>query len=64
MAELDGLASSRGRAFDFTLRGHYDLSDQWSVGPGYRTIEGGADNDEVYNFAWLHSIVAAVAFRF
>jgi len=64
VAELDGLASSQGRAFDFTLRGYYDLSDQWSVGLGYRTIEGGADNDEVYNFAWLHSIVAAVAFRF
>ena len=64
VAELDGLASSQGRAFDFTLRGYYDLSDQWSVGLGYRTIEGGADNDTVYNFAWLHTLVAAVAFRF
>jgi hypothetical protein len=64
VSELEGLASSQGRALDFTLRGFYDLSDQWSVGLGYRTIEGGADNDEVYNFAWLQSIVAVVAFRF
>jgi hypothetical protein len=64
VSELEGLASSQGRALDFTLKGYYDLSDQWSVGLGYRTIEGGADNDEVYNFAWLQSIVAAVAFRF
>jgi hypothetical protein len=21
---------------------------------GYRLVEGGADNDEVYSFAWLH----------
>lgn len=64
VAELDGLASTQGRAFDFSLKGHYDLADWCSVGLGYRTIEGGADNDEVYNFAWLHSVVASVGFRF
>jgi hypothetical protein len=64
LAEFDGLASTQGRAFDFLLKGTYDLSDQWTVGLGYRTIEGGADNDEVYNFAWLHSVVASIAFRF
>jgi hypothetical protein len=30
---------------------------------GYRTVEGGADNDEVYNFAWLHYAVAGVELR-
>ena len=35
-----------------------------SLGFGYRTIEGGADNDKVYNFAWLHSVVASIGFRF
>ena len=64
LAELDGLASTQGRAFDFALKGCYDLSDQWSLGLGYRTIEGGADNDDVMNFAWLHAAVLAVSFRF
>ena len=64
VAELDGLASGQGRAFDFSLKGHYDLSDWCSVSLGYRTIEGGADNDDVYSFAWLQSVVASIGFRF
>ena len=64
VSELDGLASPQGRAFDFSLKGHYDVSDFCSLGLGYRTIEGGADNDDVYTFAWLHSVVASVRFRF
>ena len=64
IAELDGLASSQGRAFDFTARARYDLTDTASLGLAYRTIEGGADTDEVYSFAWLHSVVATFALRF
>lgn len=64
VAELDGLVSPQGRAFDFTLRGQYDINDRCSVGVGYRTIEGGADNDDVYSFAWLNALVASVSFRF
>jgi hypothetical protein len=64
VSELDGLASPQGRAFDFSLKGHYDLTDRCSVSLGYRTIEGGVDNDDVYNFAWLHAVVASVGFRF
>ena len=64
VSELDGLASSQGRAFDFTLKGLYDVTDNCSVGLGYRTIEGGADNDDVFNFAWLHSITVTVGFGF
>ena len=64
VAEFDGLAAPQGRAFDIALKGYYDLSDRWSLGLGYRTIEGGVDNDEVYNFAWFHSVVASIAFRF
>jgi hypothetical protein len=44
--------------------GALDLSDHWSLGLGYRTIEGGADNNSVYNSAWLHSAVISVSFRF
>jgi hypothetical protein len=63
-ADLDGLAAPQGRAFDFALKVHYDLSRRWTVGLGYRTIEGGADNDEVYTFAWLHQAVVSLGFRF
>lgn len=64
LGELDGLASGQGRAFDIAVKGYYDVTDWCSLGLGYRTIEGGADNDSVYNFAWFHSIVASLAFRF
>ncbi|MEZ6013854.1 MAG: hypothetical protein R3F49_01960 [Planctomycetota bacterium] len=64
VAELDGLAAPQGRALDLSLKAHYDLADWCSVGLGYRTIEGGADNDDVYTFAWLNSVVASVGFRF
>lgn len=64
VAELDGLAAPQGRAFDFSLKGHMDVSDRCSLSLGYRTIEGGADNDEVFSFAWLNTVVASVSFRF
>jgi hypothetical protein len=56
--DMDGLAAPQGRAFDVALflerkMGKGDLS----IFGGYRTIEGGADNDEVYNFAWIHQAV-------
>jgi len=34
------------------------------VSAGYRTVEGGADVDEVYNFAWLHYAVGSLAVTF
>lgn len=52
--DMDGLASPYGRALDLGLYLHRQLNDVWSVGGGYRTVEGGADVDVVYNFAWLH----------
>ena len=64
VGEVDGLAAPQGRAFDIAIKGYYDLADWCSIGLGYRTIEGGVDNDDVYNFAWLHSAVAALSFRF
>ena len=64
VAELDGLASSQGRALDFSLKAHYDLAEWCSVGLGYRTIEGGVDNDNIYSFAWLQAVVVSVGLRF
>lgn len=64
VAELDAAAASQGRAFDFSLKAHYDITDGVSASVGYRTIEGGADNDDVFTFAWLNAVVASIGFRF
>jgi hypothetical protein len=62
--DLDGLASPNGRALDLGLLARYDLSDAWYLAGGYRTLEGGADNDSVYNFAWFHYVVLSAGYRF
>ena len=50
----DALAAPQGRAEDVTLALLYSPSDRVQVRLGYRFLEGGADNDEVYNFALLN----------
>ncbi|UCD23640.1 MAG: hypothetical protein JSW51_11460 [Gemmatimonadota bacterium] len=62
--DFDGLAGGPGRAFDVALKLGYDISDSWGVAGGYRTIEGGADVESVYNFAWFHYAVASGVYRF
>lgn len=62
--DIDALAAPQGRAVDLGLRLTYDLPDGTTVGAGWRTIEGGADNDRVFTFAWLNLAVFSVAKRF
>ena len=57
--DADALAGSQGN--DGTVKLGYDLDDQWSVRVGYRTVEGGADVESVYNFAWLHYAAVSIA---
>jgi hypothetical protein len=64
LIDLDALAGGPGRAEDLALKIGYDLSNSWRLTGGYRTIEGGADVDEVYNFAWFHSAVVSAVYRF
>jgi hypothetical protein len=52
--EGDALAAPQGRAEDVMLAATYKVSDRWNVQMGYRLLEGGADNDEVYNFSSFH----------
>ena len=61
---MDGLAAPQGRAFDVALKLRYDLSKNWTLSGGYRMLEGGADTDDVYTFAWLHYAAVSVSFRF
>ena len=62
--DFDGLAGGPGRAFDVALKLGYDIDERWSIRGGYRTLEGGADVESVYNFAWFHYAVVSGVFRF
>ncbi len=64
LSDVEGLAGGPGRAFDIALKLAYTVNARWSVSAGYRTIEGGADVESVYNFAWLHYAVVSGIFRF
>lgn len=62
--DLDGLAGGPGRAFDGALKIGYCFNNAIDISAGYRTLEGGADIEEVYNFAWLHYGVLSLSYRF
>jgi hypothetical protein len=62
--DFDGLAASQGRAFDIAPQLAYSVSDLVDVAVGYRVIEGGADVDQVYNFAWFNSVIGSLRFKF
>ncbi|MDH5546423.1 MAG: hypothetical protein OEZ43_12585 [Gammaproteobacteria bacterium] len=53
-SDIDAIGSKYGHAIDFGMFVQYRLHKNWTMGVGYRTVEGGADVDVVYNFAWLH----------
>jgi len=64
--EGDALASpgGEGRAEDVLLALQLRLNENISFRAGYRIIEGGANVEEVYNFALLHFFVAGTTVRF
>lgn len=64
LVEGDALAAPQGRAEDVFAGVVVDAGRRWSIKAGYRFLEGGADNDEVYTFAAIHYIAAGVVFRF
>ena len=51
LLEGDALAAPQGRAEDILIAATYRLSDRLGLKAGYRILEGGADNDEVYTFS-------------
>ena len=61
--DVDGLAAPQGRAVDAYLGVRYSPSESWYVGAGYRTLEGGASNDTIHNFTWLHYLALTGGFR-
>lgn len=62
--EGDALAAPQGRAEDVLLAIYSEPVDNLRIRLGYRILEGGADNDEVYTFALLHYIVAGATWSF
>lgn len=61
--DADGLASSRGRAFDLSLRYVHDLHGRVSGFAGVRVLDGGADNDSVYNFARFNYLTVGLSLK-
>jgi hypothetical protein len=62
--DFEGLAAPQGRALDGAVKLAYDLTDHLRIGIGYRTLEGGVDNDEVFNFTWIHYAMGSIEYRF
>jgi hypothetical protein len=62
--EGDALAAPQGRAEDLLVAIYGNLSNQIRIRLGYRVLEGGADNDEVYTFALVHYISGGVSWTF
>jgi hypothetical protein len=63
-ADIDALAGGPGRAEDVSLFLSCKASEHWRLSTGYRTLEGGADVEEVYNFAWFNFLVISTAYEF
>lgn len=62
--DAEGLLAPQGRAFDVSLQADYRLSDSFSLFAGYRFLDGGADTDDVYTFAWVNYLLGGIRFGF
>jgi hypothetical protein len=63
LLELEALGGGPGRAEDLSLKLGRDFGEHWTLSFGYRTVEGGADVDAVYNFAWFNYAVVSGSYR-
>jgi hypothetical protein len=62
--DVDALGAPQGYAVDLALRAERRLGEKTSLFVGYRFLDGGADNDEVYTFATFHYAIAGLTLRF
>jgi len=60
LLEGDALAAPQGRAEDVQVAGRFQLNDDVRLRAGYRIVEGGADNDTVYNFTLVNYLLAGL----
>ncbi|MBN2371519.1 MAG: hypothetical protein JXO72_13640 [Vicinamibacteria bacterium] len=62
--EGDAAAAPQGRAEDILVAVECAVGPKLALRAGYRLLEGGADNDEVYTFTWVNYGVAGLVLRF
>ena len=60
----EGLAASKGRAFDLSLSGRYCFTKNLQGNIGYRLLEGGANGSNLYNFIQIHFFFASLNYTF
>ncbi len=60
----DALAAPQGRAEDVLAALIIKASDKIDLKAGYRILEGGADNDKVYNFTQINYASVGAIFHF
>ncbi len=61
LVDGDALAAPQGRAEDVLVALRAQVRPGVALQAGYRIIEGGADNAEVYNFALVNQVVVGLA---
>ena len=64
LVEGDALAAPQGRAEDVFAGLRFQPAKSIGLKVGYRVLEGGADNEEVYNFTLFHYLSAGAVWRF
>jgi hypothetical protein len=64
LLEGDALAAPQGRAEDVMLALTYRATPDTTLRIGYRILEGGADNDDVYTFALVNYALLGIEQRF
>ncbi len=61
--DADFLFSPNGRAEDFSVAFLFNITKNLSLRAGYRMLEGGADNESVYNFTIFHFITFGITVK-
>jgi hypothetical protein len=64
LLDFEGLAAPQGRAIDAALKLACDVTPNITIAGGYRILDGGADNDDLYTFARFDSAVLGLTWRF
>lgn len=62
--DFDGLAAPQGRAVDVALMAGYQFTPLIGLHLGSRMLEGGADNEKVYNFSQINYYFTALELKF
>jgi hypothetical protein len=62
--DFDGLMAPQGRAFDVAVMTGYIFSPSLQLNLGVRMLEGGVDNEKVYNFSQINYYFTSMQINF